>query len=69
MSAETPASGIHHGALGELDADPAAVEEPEQRHLIYELGQGRVSRAVALAAVTCLEAVRNRHGGRIQRKI
>src|SRR6185369_6922809 len=44
--------GLHHHAFGELDADLLRPQQRPQSSLVVEVRTGRVSEAVALAAIT-----------------
>ena len=59
--------GVHHHAVGELDADLLRLEQAPQDGLVVEVGAGRVAEAVALAAVAGREAVLHRQLRRVRK--
>src|SRR5437660_6917808 len=53
--------GVHHAAVGQLDADLLWTQDAEEDLLVFQAGAGRVPERVPLAVVVRLEAVDHRH--------
>ncbi len=57
--------GVHHASVGEAHADVLGPQELPDGLLILQVRAGRISEAVALAAIARREALVHRHGGRV----